>query len=108
VNFEHRTSKRPFDKPFDKLTVLSEVEGLTVLSEVEGLTVLSEVEGLTVLSEVEGLTVLSPSALLRTEGVRLEHFASALSLAPFAFPLLHKPKLLPQNCLLSLSPPYDR
>jgi len=81
VNFEHRTSKRPFDKPFDKLTVLS---------------------------EVEGLTVLSPSALLRTEGVRLEHFASALSLAPFAFPLLHKPKLLPQNCLLSLSPPYDR
>jgi len=46
---------KPFDKPFDKLTVLSEVEGLTVLSEVEGLTVLSEVEGLTVLSTVEGL-----------------------------------------------------
>ncbi len=27
----------PFDKPFDKLTVLSKVEGLTALSEVEGL-----------------------------------------------------------------------
>jgi hypothetical protein len=26
----------PFDKPFDKLTVLSKVEGLTALSEVEG------------------------------------------------------------------------
>jgi hypothetical protein len=25
-----------FDRPFDKLTVLSEVEGLTTLSEVEG------------------------------------------------------------------------
>ena len=25
-----------FDKPFDKLTVLSEVEGLTTLSQVEG------------------------------------------------------------------------
>ena len=36
--------------PFDKLTVLSKVEGLTVLSKVEGpfdtLTVLSKVEGL--------------------------------------------------------------
>jgi hypothetical protein len=27
----------PFDRPFDKLTVLSKVEGLTVLSETEGL-----------------------------------------------------------------------
>ena len=36
----------PFDKPFDKLTVLSKVEGLTVLSKVEGLMALSKVEGL--------------------------------------------------------------
>ena len=48
-----------FDRPFDRLTVLSRVEGLTVLSRVEGLTVLSKVEGLTVLSRVEGLTTLS-------------------------------------------------
>jgi hypothetical protein len=34
----------PFDKPFDKLTVLSNVEGLTVLSNVEGLTDLSKPE----------------------------------------------------------------
>jgi hypothetical protein len=27
----------PFDKPFDKLTVLSKVEGLTALSKAEGL-----------------------------------------------------------------------
>jgi hypothetical protein len=27
----------PFDRPFDKLTVLSKVEGLTALSEAEGL-----------------------------------------------------------------------
>jgi hypothetical protein len=27
----------PFDMPFDRLTVLSRVEGLTALSEVEGL-----------------------------------------------------------------------
>jgi len=26
----------PFDKPFDKLTVLSNIEGLTALSNVEG------------------------------------------------------------------------
>jgi hypothetical protein len=26
----------PFDKPFDKLTVLSKVEGLTALNNVEG------------------------------------------------------------------------
>jgi hypothetical protein len=36
----------PFDKPFDKLTVLSKVEGLTVLSKVEGLTALSKAEWL--------------------------------------------------------------
>jgi hypothetical protein len=34
-----------FDRPFDRLTVLSKVEGLTVLSKVEGLTTLSKVEG---------------------------------------------------------------
>jgi hypothetical protein len=45
---------RPFDKPFDRLTVPSKVEGLTAPSEVEGLTVPSKVEGLTVPSEVEG------------------------------------------------------
>jgi len=28
--------KRWFDRPFDRLTVLSDVEGLTTLSEVEG------------------------------------------------------------------------
>jgi hypothetical protein len=27
----------PFDRPFDRLTVLSKVEGLTALSKVEGL-----------------------------------------------------------------------
>jgi hypothetical protein len=44
----------PFGRPFDRLTVLSKVEGLTALSKVEGpfdkpfdrLTVLSKVEGL--------------------------------------------------------------
>jgi hypothetical protein len=36
----------PFDKPFDKLTVLSKVEGLTVLSKVEGLTAMSKAEWL--------------------------------------------------------------
>ncbi len=34
-----------FDRPFDRLTVLSKVEGLTTLSKVEGLTTLSKVEG---------------------------------------------------------------
>jgi hypothetical protein len=43
-----------FDRPFDRLTVLSKVEGLTVLNKVEGHTVLSIAEGLTTLSEVEG------------------------------------------------------
>ncbi len=43
--------------PFDRLTVLSEVEGLTVLS---------EVEGLTALSKVEGLRYPHPSSLRRT------------------------------------------
>jgi hypothetical protein len=42
----------PFDRPFDKLTVLSKVEGLMALSKVEGLTALSEVEG-SMLSNVE-------------------------------------------------------
>jgi hypothetical protein len=59
---------KPFDRPFDKLTVLSKVEGLTVLSKVEGLTVLSKVEGLTVLSKVEGLTTLT-----KAEGLRFPH-----------------------------------
>ena len=36
---------RPFDEPFDRLTVLSAVEGLTIQSEVKGSTTLSEVEG---------------------------------------------------------------
>ena len=52
-----------FDRPFDRLTVLSRVEGLTVLSAVEGLTVLSRVEGLTVLSEVEGQFVPKAQAM---------------------------------------------
>jgi hypothetical protein len=30
------TNNKWFDKPFDRLTVLSEVEGLTTLSKVEG------------------------------------------------------------------------
>jgi hypothetical protein len=34
----------PFDKPFDRPTVLSKVEGLTVLSKVEGLMALSKVD----------------------------------------------------------------
>jgi hypothetical protein len=42
----------PFDRPFDKLTVLSKVEGLMALSNIEGLTALSEVEG-SMLSNVE-------------------------------------------------------
>jgi len=35
---EHRFAERDpwFDRPFDRLTVLSKVEGLTTLSEVEG------------------------------------------------------------------------
>jgi len=37
--------RRWFDWPFDRLTVLSNVEGLTVLSVVEGLTTLIKVEG---------------------------------------------------------------
>jgi len=46
-----------FDRPFDRLTVLSEVEGLTVLSEpVESLKV-ERVEGLTTLSNVEGESI---------------------------------------------------
>jgi hypothetical protein len=52
----------PFDKPFDKLTVLSKVEGLTVLSKVEGLTALSKVEGLTALSKADPSTSLRVDA----------------------------------------------
>lgn len=50
-------SAAPFENPFDRLTVLSNVEGLTVLSNVEGLKVLSTVEGLMALSEIEGLVI---------------------------------------------------
>ncbi|MGD8984669.1 MAG: hypothetical protein PVI53_11620 [Desulfobacteraceae bacterium] len=34
---QRRSIEGPFDRPFDRLTVLSKVEGLTVLSRVEGL-----------------------------------------------------------------------
>ena len=45
-NSKHqKTNIKWFDKPFDRLTVLSNVEGLTALSNVEGLTTLSPVEG---------------------------------------------------------------
>jgi hypothetical protein len=35
---------KPFDKHFDRLTVLSEVEGLTTLSQVEGQTTMIEIQ----------------------------------------------------------------
>jgi hypothetical protein len=41
----HLPFDRPFGRPFDRLTVLSIVEGLTVPSKVEGLTTLSRAEG---------------------------------------------------------------
>ncbi len=40
----------PFDKPFDKLKALSEVEGLMVLSEIEGLIVLNDIGRRTILN----------------------------------------------------------
>ncbi len=60
--------------PFDRLTVLSKVEGLMALSKAEEpfdrpfdrLTVLSKVEGLTALSKAEGLRYPHPSSLQRT------------------------------------------
>ena len=52
--------RRWFDRPFERLTVLSEVEGLTVLSKVEGLTTLSKIEG-----ESRGLLLAVLDARLR-------------------------------------------
>ena len=49
----------PFDRPFDKLTVLSKVEGLMALSKAEG-----PFDMLTVLSKAEGLRSASSPALL--------------------------------------------
>ncbi|HJX34089.1 MAG TPA: hypothetical protein VJ373_02850 [Desulfatiglandales bacterium] len=48
------TSLTPFDKPFDKLTALSEIEG-PFDKPFDGLMVLSKVERLTALSKIEGL-----------------------------------------------------
>ena len=42
-----------FDRPFDKLTILSNDEKLKVLSKVEGLTTLSEVGGQITMSEIQ-------------------------------------------------------
>ena len=63
----------PFDKPFDKLTVLSKVEGLTVLSKVEGLTVLSEADPSTSLrvdAEPFGLELTAERQCRSIEGLR--------------------------------------
>jgi hypothetical protein len=46
----------PFDPPFDKLTVLSKVEGLTALSTVEGLTGESSVVKYCMDSAIESLS----------------------------------------------------
>jgi len=51
----------PFDKPFDKLTVLSKVEGLMALSKAQG-----PFGRLTALSKAEGLRYPHPSSLRRT------------------------------------------
>jgi hypothetical protein len=43
--FKHQnTNNKWFDKPFDRLTVLSEVEGLTTLSLVEGQIPMTEIQ----------------------------------------------------------------
>jgi hypothetical protein len=49
----------PFDKPFDKLTVLSKVEGLTALSKAEG-----PFDTLTAMSKAEWLRCATSPALL--------------------------------------------
>jgi hypothetical protein len=38
------TKTKWFDKPFDRLTVLSKVEGLTTLSQVEGQITMTEIQ----------------------------------------------------------------
>jgi prophage tail gpP-like protein len=38
------TNTKWFDKPFDRLTVLSRVEGLTTLSKVEGQITMTEIQ----------------------------------------------------------------
>ena len=38
------TNNKWFDKPFDRLTVLSKVEGLTTLSQVEGQITMTEIQ----------------------------------------------------------------
>jgi hypothetical protein len=38
------TNSKWFDKPFDRLTVMSEVEGLTTLSQVEGQITMTEIQ----------------------------------------------------------------
>jgi len=38
------TKTKWFDKPFDRLTVLSEVEGLTTLSQVEGQITMAKIQ----------------------------------------------------------------
>jgi hypothetical protein len=43
--FKHQNAKlKWFDKPFDRLTVLSKVEGLTTLSQVEGQISMTEIQ----------------------------------------------------------------
>ena len=39
-----KTNTKWFDKPFDRLTVLSKVEGLTTLSQVEGQIPMTEIQ----------------------------------------------------------------
>jgi hypothetical protein len=44
-NHKYRnTNTKWFDKPFDRLTVLSKVEGLTTLSQVEGQITMTEIQ----------------------------------------------------------------
>jgi len=42
------TNIKWFDKPFDRLTVLSKVEGLTTLSQVEGQITMTKIQNLSV------------------------------------------------------------
>ena len=70
----------PFDKPFDKLTVLSKVEGLTVLSKVEGLMAPSKVEGLRYPSSFVTVAYFSPSTQ-STTGVTVGN-CSLLRMSP--------------------------
>jgi len=49
-NFKYQiTNTKWFDKPFDRLTVLSKVEGLTTLSQVEGQITMTEIQNLALL-----------------------------------------------------------